>query len=359
MHHQLALVRAAEFAASIDRLVLGVRHETRAVIPRSLALPATVIAWGDVNIILTRHSALTSSFPVVRDNDHLAVLGKRQSPPRAAPPPRPQNRSTPLAPDALAGLLPVRPAVAGPRAEAPLTTHEQPLATPHTRWPGMTPETLRKWVRRAEVDGGARPGPTTEEQTRLRELERENRELRRANEILKAASVNSSGQCNTIRKMTEVCSREIGPTGNVGCEAELLWQLWGDGQSFSEISRAIGHPPGSIFTVIAQTGGYVPAPRRRRAGSLTLAEREEISRGLARGDSLRHNARRLVVAGRRTDHPCQISGRRTDGETREEQYERLRSAVDPASPLEGPWDGRQNLMRPTDTHDASLLALAC
>ena len=53
---------------------------------------------------------------------------------------------------------------------------------------GMTPETLRKWVRRAEVDGGARPGQTTEEQTRLRELERENRELRRANEILKAAS---------------------------------------------------------------------------------------------------------------------------------------------------------------------------
>ena len=53
---------------------------------------------------------------------------------------------------------------------------------------GMTPETLRIWVRRAEVDGGARSGLTTEERERLRELERENRELRRANEILKAAS---------------------------------------------------------------------------------------------------------------------------------------------------------------------------
>lgn len=53
---------------------------------------------------------------------------------------------------------------------------------------GMTPETLRKWVRRAEVDGGARPGLTTDERRRLAELERENRELRRANEILKAAS---------------------------------------------------------------------------------------------------------------------------------------------------------------------------
>ena len=53
---------------------------------------------------------------------------------------------------------------------------------------GMTPETLRKWVRRAEVDAGARLGLTSDERQRLVELERENRELRRANEILKAAS---------------------------------------------------------------------------------------------------------------------------------------------------------------------------
>ena len=53
---------------------------------------------------------------------------------------------------------------------------------------GMTPETLRAWVRRAEVDAGARPGLTTDERQRLAELERENRELRRANEILKSAA---------------------------------------------------------------------------------------------------------------------------------------------------------------------------
>lgn len=49
-------------------------------------------------------------------------------------------------------------------------------------------ETLRQWVRRAETDAGSRPGLTTDERARMRELERENKELRRANDILKAAS---------------------------------------------------------------------------------------------------------------------------------------------------------------------------
>lgn len=53
---------------------------------------------------------------------------------------------------------------------------------------GCSAETLRGWVRQAEVDGGARPGTTTADAERIKELERENRELRRANEILKAAS---------------------------------------------------------------------------------------------------------------------------------------------------------------------------
>jgi transposase len=51
-----------------------------------------------------------------------------------------------------------------------------------------TAETVRKWVRRAETDSGGRPGLTTDERQRLKDLERENRELRRANEILKTAS---------------------------------------------------------------------------------------------------------------------------------------------------------------------------
>jgi transposase len=53
---------------------------------------------------------------------------------------------------------------------------------------GCTPETLRRWVRRVERDEGRRPGLTTVEEQRIKQLERENRELRRTNEILKKAS---------------------------------------------------------------------------------------------------------------------------------------------------------------------------
>ncbi len=53
---------------------------------------------------------------------------------------------------------------------------------------GCSAETLRKWVRRAEVDSGRRAGLTSDERARIKELERENRELRRANEILRKAS---------------------------------------------------------------------------------------------------------------------------------------------------------------------------
>jgi transposase len=54
---------------------------------------------------------------------------------------------------------------------------------------GMTPETLRIWVRRAQVDEGVRPGLSTDERQKLKALEREVKELRRANEILKDASI--------------------------------------------------------------------------------------------------------------------------------------------------------------------------
>jgi len=54
---------------------------------------------------------------------------------------------------------------------------------------GMSPETLRTWVRRDQVDHGIRAGLTSDERARMKALERENRDLRRANEILKDASI--------------------------------------------------------------------------------------------------------------------------------------------------------------------------
>ena len=54
---------------------------------------------------------------------------------------------------------------------------------------GCTPETLRSWINKAEVDSGRKPGVTSDQSARLKELERENHELRRSNEILKKAAV--------------------------------------------------------------------------------------------------------------------------------------------------------------------------
>jgi len=53
---------------------------------------------------------------------------------------------------------------------------------------GCVPQTLLEWIKRAEVDAGERPGTTTAEAQRLKDLERENKELRRANDILRTAS---------------------------------------------------------------------------------------------------------------------------------------------------------------------------
>ena len=78
----------------------------------------------------------------------------------------------------------------------------------------MTKETRRRWVRRAQVDGGLRSGVTTLERERIRELERESRELRRANEILRAASLFSPGSSTRDRPSREVHCREPGALGS-------------------------------------------------------------------------------------------------------------------------------------------------
>lgn len=76
--------------------------------------------------------------------------------------------------------------------------------------------------------------------------------------------------------------------GRPGMSDEMkadLWRRWKAGESISVISRQIGKPPGSVFTVLKHHGGIAPEPRKVRAGCLTVAEREEISRRLCAGDS--------------------------------------------------------------------------
>jgi len=66
---------------------------------------------------------------------------------------------------------------------------------------GCTPETLRKWVNRMEVDSGLKPGVSSDHQQRMKDMERENRELRRANEILrKAAAFFAQAELDRKRK---------------------------------------------------------------------------------------------------------------------------------------------------------------
>ena len=76
-------------------------------------------------------------------------------------------------------------------------------------------------------------------------------------------------------------------------ERRELWERWKRGESISEIGRALDRAPGTIHCTIRQYGGVVPRERRRSRLALTLEEREEISRGVAAGDSARAIAARL------------------------------------------------------------------
>ena len=80
-----------------------------------------------------------------------------------------------------------------------------------------------------------------------------------------------------------------------------LWALWREGRTLRAIGKVLGVPSGTVHRMVAATGGMAPPARRRAARALTLAEREEISRGLAREASLRE-----IAAG--LDRPvCTVS----------------------------------------------------
>ena len=75
-----------------------------------------------------------------------------------------------------------------------------------------------------------------------------------------------------------------------------IWRRWKAGESLHEIGRAYGRTHTSIHLLLSHHGGIVPAVRRRSAHALTLSEREDISRGIASGSSIREIAAGLSRA---------------------------------------------------------------
>ena len=82
----------------------------------------------------------------------------------------------------------------------------------------------------------------------------------------------------------------VGRPGMNDAQKKELWERWRRGESLSDIGRALGKFPASVFCVLRLHGGYSPPARTRSTRALSLAEREEISRGLTRGHSLRQIA---------------------------------------------------------------------
>src|SRR3978361_973599 len=88
-------------------------------------------------------------------------------------------------------------------------------------------------------------------------------------------------------------------TGRPGLSAEQkreLWTRWKNGQSLSDLGRALGKHLGPVFGVVLAKGGIAPPLRKRSRLALTLAEREEVSRGLMAGRSYRQIADQLARA---------------------------------------------------------------
>ncbi len=77
-------------------------------------------------------------------------------------------------------------------------------------------------------------------------------------------------------------------------EGRELWQRWVAGESVSSISVSLNRKPGTIHSTLSLFGGIAPIPKKRPAMALREEEREEISRGISRGESLRQIAFRLA-----------------------------------------------------------------
>src|SRR6476646_3786369 len=84
--------------------------------------------------------------------------------------------------------------------------------------------------------------------------------------------------------------------GFTAVQSAELWERWRKGEGLKSIGRAFGKPSSCIFAHLKPSGGIMPPARRRSQLALTMAEREEISRGMAEGQSVRATARTVARA---------------------------------------------------------------
>src|SRR6266851_4554197 len=108
-----------------------------------------------------------------------------------------------------------------------------------------------------------------------------------------------------------------------------LWSRWKAGQSLHQIGRAFGKSHVSIQFVLSQHGGIVPAARRRSLRTLTLAEREDISRGIASGSSIREIAKGLQRAASTVSREMARHGGRPLYRANEADHQAWESALRP------------------------------
>jgi hypothetical protein len=114
-------------------------------------------------------------------------------------------------------------------------------------------------------------------------------------------------ETTTLPDNADVMERGYGRGFDAVAKAEL-WERWRRGESLKAIGRAFGKPSSSIYFQVAPHGGIRPASRRRSRLALRLAEREEISRGIAGARSMRSMARLLRRA--RSRSPAQEAATR-------------------------------------------------
>ena len=112
-----------------------------------------------------------------------------------------------------------------------------------------------------------------------------------------------------------------------------MWGRWKAGQSLHEIGRAFGKNHVSIHFMLSQHGGIAPTARRRSLVTLTLAEREDISRGIASGSSIRDIARGLERAASTVSREVARHGGRPQYRVNETDHQAWESALRPKACL--------------------------